>query len=168
MYGIETQLNYSIPRFKMMINYTYSKSKRSYEHISNGEFLDYRFSRTHYVNMVAFMEITKKMVLSFTNVFGSGNPYTLPTQLTPEGEMIYEVANNYKLPFYHRIDLGIVSRFRVRGVNQEIKIGVYNLLSRKNPFYITFKGNEGKLYKSDFKEVYVFPIIPSIKYKVKF
>ncbi len=168
MYGIETEINYNRPGFKLMMNYTYSKSKRSYKHILDGKFLDYRFSRTHYVNLVSFVKLTDKMLLSFTNVFGSGSPYTLPTQLTPEGEMLYEVANNYKLPFYHRIDLGIVTKFRVKGTKHEVKLGVYNLLSRKNPFYVTFKGGEGKLFKSDFKEVYVFPIFPSIKYKVKF
>ncbi len=168
MYGIETELNYSLPKFKLMLNYTYSKSKRSYRHILNGKYLDYRFSRTHYINLLAFFKMTDKMIFSFSSVFGSGNPYTLPTQLTPEGEMLYEVSNNYKLPFYHRIDIGVVSKFKVKGINQELKLGIYNLLSRRNPFYVTFKGNEGKLLKADFKEVYVFPIFPSIKYKVNF
>ena len=168
MYGIETQLKYSIPKFRLIFNYTYSKSKRSYEHILNGKFLDYRFSRSHYMNLLAFYKISEKTIVSLSSVYGSGNPYTIPTQLTPEGELLYEEYANYKLPFYQRVDIGVMTKFEVKGTKQEFKIGIYNLLSRKNPFYVTFKGTEGFLYNTDFKEVYVFPIFPSLKYKIKF
>ncbi len=168
MYGIETQLKYSVDKFRLLFNYTYSKSKRSYKHILDGKFLDYRFSRTHYMNFLLFYEISKKTILSLSSVYGSGNPYTIPTQLTPEGELIYEEPNNYKLPFYQRIDVGVMTKFNVKGTSQELKIGIYNLLSRKNPFYVTFKGTKGFLYNTDFKQVYVFPIFPSVKYRIKF
>ncbi len=134
----------------------------------NGEYYQYRFLREHYVNLVSVYKFSKNMSLFFTGVYGSGNPFTLPTQLTPEGDVIYEEKNNWKLPSYVRIDLGIETKFDFEKSKHSVRVGVYNLLNRHNPFYIRFKGKRDNLLSSDFKEVYVFPLLPSISYSIKF
>ena len=108
------------------------------------------------------------MNLFFENIYGSGNPYTLPTQLTPDNQLIYEKLNNWNLPYYHRIDIGLETKFQSTNVGHEIKFGIYNILNRKNPFYMTYGTMNKQLLSSDFKYIYVFPFLPSISYKINF
>lgn len=168
MYGFETQLKYNSSRWKFWLNYSYSKSERSYEHILDGEFFEYRFSRKHYFNFNSVYKITDNMNAYVTVVYGSGNPYTLPTQLTPDNQLVYEEKNNWKLPYYQRIDVGVQTKLKVKKIEQEFKFGIYNILNRSNPFYIEFNATQKTLLNSDFKEIYVFPFLPSISYKIKF
>ncbi len=168
MYGFESQLNFNSKFLYIWFNYSFSRSLRSFEHILNGEYYQYRFSREHYINLVSVYKISKKMNLFFTGVYGSGNPFTLPTQLTPDGDIIYEEKNNWKLPTYTRIDVGIETKFDFEKSKHSVRIGVYNLLNRKNPFYIRLKVVGDNLLSSEFKEVYVFPLLPSISYSIKF
>ena len=168
MYGIETQVEFNSKKFKSWFNYTYSYSLRSYDNIFDGEWFDYRFSRRHMVNFILFYKINGRMNFFFENIYGSGNPYTLPTQLTPDNQLIYEKINNWNLPYYHRIDIGLETKFQGPSVGHEVKVGIYNLLNRKNPFYMTYGSMKKQLLSSDFKYIYVFPFLPSISYKISF
>jgi hypothetical protein len=168
MYGIETQLEFNSEKIKSWLNYTYSFSLRSYENIFDGQWFDYRFSRRHMINFILFYKLNDKMNFFLENIYGSGNPYTLPTQLTPDNQLIYEKLNNWNLPYYHRIDIGLETKFQSVNVGHEIKFGIYNLLNRKNPFYMTFGSMKKQLLSSDFKYIYVFPFLPSVSYKITF
>ena len=168
MYGVESQLEFNSKKIKAWLNYTLSYSQRSYDNIFAGLWFDYRFSRRHMANLIVFYKLNDKMNLYFENVYGSGNPYTLPTQLTPDNQLIYEEINNWQLPYYHRLDLGLETKFYGAMVGHEIKLGIYNLLNRKNPFYMTYGNLKKQLLSSDFNYIYVLPFVPSISYKITF
>lgn len=168
MYGIETHFELNHRKFTTWFNYTYAYSLRSFKSILNGEWFEYRFSRRHMLNIVIDLKISDKMNFYIDNVFGSGNPYTLPTQLTPDNQLIYEEINNWKLPYYHRVDIGIDTRFAGNGLEHEIKFGIYNLLNRKNPYYMIFNSTNRELLSSDFTYIYIFPFLPSVSYKINF
>ena len=168
MWGIESQWSYFSEKFKLWLNYTLSWSQRSYDDINDGNWFEYRFSRRHNINLILVYNATSKMNLFLTGVYGSGNPYTLPTQLTPDNILLYEKKNNWHLPSYQRIDIGMESKFSSNGIHQEVKIGVYNVLNRSNPYYLTFSYKNKQLSGNNFKEVYLFPFLPSASYKIIF
>ena len=168
MYGVESQLELNSKRIKTWFNYTLSFSQRSYQQIFDGLWFDYRFSRRHMLNLVMVFKLNDKMNLFLENIYGSGNPYTLPTQLTPDNQLIYDEINNWKLPYYHRLDIGLETKFYGAMVGHEVKFGIYNLLNRKNPFYMTYGSMKKQLLSSEFNYVYVFPFVPSISYKITF
>ena len=93
-----------------------------------------------------------------------GNPY-----FSDFGEMdYYESKNGYRMPSYHRLDLGC--RFYWGEENSSVlSVSIYNIYSRKNPFFYFF----GYDYENGdeilrLKQISLFPIIPSITYSFKF
>jgi hypothetical protein len=115
-------------------------------------------------------------------VYGTGNAVTLPTQRyfgffeylnqisnnwnwPTEIEHI-EKRNNYRMPAYHRLDIGVNLHRPKKWGEATWSFGVYNAYSRINPFYLEFgydEQNRRKLYK-----IGLFPIIPSVTYNFKF
>ncbi len=168
MCGIESQWSYHSGRYTFWLNYTLSHSKRLFDQINNGNWYEYRFSRRHNFNFISVFKVTKRISLFLTAVYGSGNPYTLPTQLTPDNKILYEEKNNWQLPSYQRLDIGMESKFMSNDIHQEVKIGVYNVLNRANPYYVTFSFNDRKLSTKNLKEIYLFPFLPSASYKIIF
>ena len=168
MWGIESQWIMDSKWFKFWFNYTWSRSQRSFDDIITGKWFEYRFARLHNFNFTSVLRITNKINLFLTAIYGSGNPYTLPTQLTPDNRLLYEEKNNWHLPAYERLDIGMETRIATGKINQDLKFGIYNVLNRANPYYVTFSLKDKKLLNSNFKEVYLFPFLPSISYKIQF
>ena len=84
--------------------------------------------------------------------------------MAPDGTPLYEERNNYSLPDYHRLDLGInfhFARKKQREGEHILNISCYNVYNHKNPYMVYFDGN-------DLIGVSLFPIIPSISYTFKF
>lgn len=168
MYGFESQFDLSLKRFNSTINYTWSKSLNLFESINKGNYFDDRFSRRHMFNASGTYRFGKRLILNLNMVFGSGNPYTIPTQLTPDHQLIYEKVNNYKLPGYKRIDIGVLSNISVGKTEQSVEITIFNLFNTANPLYVTFENVENQLSTKDFNQIYVLPRLPSINYRIKF
>ena len=78
---------------------------------------------------------------------------------------IYQGRNSYRLPPYHRLDIGINFTKQKKRGERIWNISIYNVYNRKNPYYIFLKpeNNIYKLYQQS-----LFPIIPSISYSFKF
>lgn len=72
--------------------------------------------------------------------------------------------NNYKMPDYHRLDLGATCHLpdkKHKDWEHILNMSVYNVYCNFNPFLVYPSGN--KLYKLS-----LFPILPSLSYTFKF
>ena len=72
--------------------------------------------------------------------------------------------NNYKMPDYHRLDLGATCHLPDKkhpDFDHMLNISIYNVYSHLNPFLVYPRG--GKLYKFS-----LLPILPSLSYTFKF
>jgi hypothetical protein len=177
-YGIETGLAFKSEFSQVYANYSLLFSKRKFEDINGGKIFEDRYSRRHMVNLSWNMEITPSVNFSIAWTYGTGNPYTFPTQIasfvengTTVTKFIYEELNNFKIPDYHRLDFefNVYSHF-VWG-KQKISLGAYNVYNRKNPFYISYdnrSNNINEISNTSFKYVYVFPLIPVLNYSISF
>ena len=78
----------------------------------------------------------------------------------------FDKRNNYRMPSYHRLDVGINFTKEKKWGERTWSIGFYNAYSRQNPFFIqiAYKDN-GTPY---LEQVSLFPIIPSVSYSFKF
>ena len=98
----------------------------------------------------------------------SGNRYTIPLYdgYGFYGESLY--PNNFQVPTYHRLDVGI--NFRAKSVRKGrdyvVTFAVYNLYGRKNPFYITL--TKDVYNRPSIKMTSIFPVLPSIRYSMNF
>ena len=86
--------------------------------------------------------------------------------------------NDYRLPAYHRMDLSATlfpKKARQRKIQGKWVFSVYNVYNRKNPFTIYTRiaeDEEGNVIgdgtRKEARMIYLFSILPSVSYNVKF
>jgi hypothetical protein len=176
-YGAEFFVNKTRGKFTGWIGYTLSWTWRQFDQVNGGNKYPTKYDRRHDMSIVANYDLSKKWKLSGAFVFGTGNATTYPERfyivngiLTQE----YSAINTYRVPAYHRMDISATytrkpdSKKRFKGY---WVFSVYNLYSRKNPYFIFFD-QEGDPQQGTQTikaiQVSLFPILPSITYNFKF
>jgi hypothetical protein len=72
--------------------------------------------------------------------------------------------NSYRLPAYHRMDVGLTKAFRVGETTAELMLSVFNVYNRRNIWYRSFDASEDEIL---FQDVLLQPILPSIGIKFR-
>ncbi len=169
--GIELSIDKQQGRLTGSINYTLSKSDRTYTDLNNGKTFPFRYDRLHDLNLSLNYKITNKWDVSALWVYGTGYPVTIPvekhiTLIGFQGNMRREIyyypsINNCRLPDYHRLDLGIHHKKKNRLGERIISIDIFNLYSRQNPVNVYYN-----IWQFNYN--HLFPVIPSLTYTQKF
>ena len=178
-YGAEIFLQKKKGKTTGWIGYTLSWTNRKFENINFGEWYPYKFDRRHDFSLVISHKFNKKWDIGATWVYGTGNAMTFPQgvylgmphtspwsdQLTVESVESYGERNSTRLPAYHRLDFGINKHSKKQKFESTWSFGAYNLYNRKNPWfaYLAYENNDRVA-----KQVSLFPIIPSISYRIQF
>jgi len=177
-YGSEFFINKTKGRLTGWIGYTLSWTWRQFSQLNGGEKFPSKYDRRNDISVVGIYELNKRWKLSSTFVFGTGNAATLPQRfylvngvLTQE----YSRINEYRLPSYHRLDFAAIYNPKKNVYRKKMKtewiFSIYNLYSRKNPYFIYFD-QTGSPYDGSLnvqgKQVSLFPIIPSVTWNFKF
>ncbi len=173
-YGMEMLLQKKTGRTTGWLGYTLSWTWRQFENLNFGERFPYRYDRRHDLSLALTHELSKKVDFSAAWVYGTGSAITLPvaTYTRPNNQYYggelrdYESRNGFRMPSYHRMDINFTFKKKKKNWERAWHIGVYNLYSRQNPFYIDLVNYYGENPK--FVQYSLFPIIPSIKYSFKF
>lgn len=176
-YGSEFFINKVKGRLTGWIGYTISWTWRKFDALNEGKKYPAKYDRRNDLSLVGMYEINDRWKLSADFVYGSGNAATLPERFYIFNGVItqqYSAINQYRLPAYHRFDFSAIytpnkkpkSRLKSQWV-----FSVYNLYSRKNPYFIYFD-QDGSPYNGSLriqaKQVSLFPIIPSVTWNFKF
>ena len=180
-YGVEILLQRNVGPVTGWIGYTWSRTMRQFDEINFGKPFHAKYDREHDLSITLQYTINKKVDLAATFIYGTGTRATLSTQTYYDpilGEYIeYEPErNNFKMPDYHRLDLGAnfhiphrrsgdASRSKggwLKDAEHIVNLGVYNAYCHWNP-YLIYPSSGGKLYQFS-----IFPIMPSISYQFKF
>lgn len=189
-YGMELLLHKKTGRTSGWVGYTLSWTQLQFDEINFGKKYWARYDRRHDISVVVIHELSERITLSGTWVYGTGNAITLPTGKFPtQVHDPYEGLSSYVQPFYfysdvsdygpvnsfrmrayHRLDIAIQVHKKFSNRERTWEFGLYNAYSRKNPFfyYITEEYYNNDTYISKLKQVSIFPILPSITYSVKF
>ena len=174
-YGLELFLQKKKGRTTGWIGYTLSWTNRKFDTINFGEWYPYKFDRRHDFSLVFSHKFNEKWDAGLTWVYGTGNAITFPQAIylgTPNnGNDVVDVVESYgtrnstRLDAYHRLDLGFNKTVKKKRITKILSFGAYNAYSRKNPFfaYLTYEGGNRVA-----KQVSLFPVIPSISYRIKF
>ncbi|TSA39259.1 MAG: TonB-dependent receptor [Porphyromonadaceae bacterium] len=180
-YGVEILARKQLGKTSGWIGYTLSWSDRKFENISFGEWFPYRYDRRHDVSFVLNQKISDNIDLGITWVYGTGNAVTLPLEKYASlasiwseyryfnGIEAFDNRNSYRMPAYHRLDIGINFKKDTKWGESVWSIGAYNVYNRKNAFYLQFSQQymaDGSS-KTVLKQYSLFPIIPSISYSFK-
>jgi hypothetical protein len=185
-YGLELLLKKRRGKFTGWVSYTLSRTERQFDEINNGAWYAARQDRTHDFSVVAMYNFTERLSISGTWVFYTGNAVTFPSgkyEIFGQTVDLYSERNGYRMPDYHRLDLGVTllnKKFKMVAdpiTGEEVKVAkkfesswnfsVYNAYGRENAFSIDFRTNE-TTGVTEAVQLSLFKIVPSVSYNFKF
>lgn len=182
-YGAELFLQRRIGPLTGWIGYTLSWTRRKFELLNLGRDFYPRYDRRHDISLVLNYTLGERWQLGASWVYGTGQAFTVP-----EGFYTFESIdgnfssissneyvsrrNNYRAPAYHRLDLNIIHRQKVFGLDSEVSLNIYNAYNRQNPFYIltdkVIQDRPPYNTKTVLKQYSLFPIIPTLGWSFVF
>lgn len=167
-YGIEFFIKKKFGKLNGWLGYTWSKTERQFDKINNGRAFPARQDKTHDVSIVGIYEPNKKWTFSVTWVYNTGSAVTFPSGkyiIDEHTVNLYTERNGYRMPDYHRLDLGVTYNFSEKS---NLNFSLYNAYARKNAYTVTFRTNEDDATKTEAVRISLFSIVPSITYNFKF
>ncbi|TAF65185.1 MAG: TonB-dependent receptor [Cytophagales bacterium] len=188
-YGNEIYFEKKTGKLTGWIGYTLSWTWRQFGEsngnraINDGSPFFPRYDRRHDVAVVLMYKLSERLSLSAAWVYNTGNAYSLPTERVliqgpPGGQNtvvpIFRERNGFRIPDYHRLDLGVVWKMKPRKHWQsDLTFSVYNAYNRRNAYFVYFEElkdpqNENITTGFRARQVALFPIIPTITYNFKF
>ena len=178
-YGMEVLLEKKRGKTTGWIGYTLSWSNRQFDSLNFGDPYPYIYDRRHDIGLAVTHKFNEKVDIGIVWVFGSGYATTLAQQtylgvngLSIGGNTAYEpiehieARNDYRMPAYHRLDLGVNVHKKREKWESTWSFGLYNAYSRQNAFYLFFE--EGDDGTRTLNQLSLFPVLPSISYSFKF
>lgn len=176
-YGLEFYVKKAKGDLTGWISYTLARTELQIEGISNGEWYPARFDKTHNISAVAIWDFAEKWSASANFALASGTPGTFPTnRYEIQGYVVPHNAdnsrNNYRIPWYHRLDLSLTwdwDKGEEDAWDDELVLSIYNVYNRRNPFSIYFRENADVPGQTEAVRLAVFgSIVPSITYNFAF
>lgn len=185
-YGLEFFVQKKEGKTTGWIGYTLSWNKRLFDELNSGLEYDFKFDRRHDFKIIVSHQFTKRFSFTGTWVFGTGNAVTIPTNVfkipEPNNNLQYpyvreyEVAssgerNAYRMPSYHRMDVNFEWTKKKKRHTRTWTFGAYNVYNRPNPFAILPASRFNELTQQSeryYRQLSIFPIVPSFAYNFKF
>lgn len=180
-YGLELMLQKKEGKLSGFTSYTLSGAWRKIPGVNHGKEFYANYDRRHSFNLVSTYDHSERWTFGMSFTYGGGRPITIPAGWYNYGN--YNVnfiteRNGYRLPDFHRVDLSATLtplKNKDRKIKGEWVFSIYNVYSRKNPFTIYTRiepSEEGSVkenqYQKEARLIYLFPILPSVTYNLKF
>ena len=169
------------------LSYTLSRSQRQFAAINRGEWFSAIQDRIHDISIVGIYQLSKRVSLSATWVYWTGNAVTFPTgQYTIGGEVFnyFGDRNANRLPDYLRLDVGLTIEGKkykqgndpVTGklttvpkrIQSSWNFSVYNAYGRQNAFSVDFQPSEAAPTQSEAVRLALFRWVPSVTWNFEF
>ena len=171
-YGLELQLQKKKGKFTGWLSYTLSRALRTFDAIDNGREFSARQDRIHDISLVTMYNLTERVALSAAWIYYTGDAVTFPSgkyELNSTVIPYYTERNGYRMPDYHRLDLGATFYFKEREkFEHNLNVSIYNAYNRENAYTITFQEAENDPTQTEAVQTTLFKIIPSITYNFNF
>jgi len=171
-FGAEFMVRKQKGKLTGWVSYTLSRSLRTFDAINDGKEFSAKQDRIHDLAIVMMYSISEKIQLSANWIYYTGSAVTFPSgkyEINGISVPYYTERNGYRMPAYHRMDLGVVVNNKKRkNFESSWNFSVYNLYARKNAYTITFRENEDNPNQMEAVRTALFRIVPSITYDFKF
>lgn len=187
-FGVELLLRKTHGKWQGFASYAWSKSIRQNSEINNGLEYLFEFDRPHSAAISISHKLTKKTLLTASWVYQTGLPFTpivgrhyaldidnsTPEELYTFDAITFGKRNSDRMGNYHRLDLALQynTHTRNKGYKVQWAFSIYNAYNRQNPYTYLFR-NKPEPLENSYEQIGVFqssifPIIPSLSYKIFF
>jgi len=172
-FGLEAMLEVNRGVLRAMAGYTLSWANRWFDDIDDGREFPARHDKRHVLDVVLTYRASKTWEFSLAWTFSSGQAYTgilgyyeldqLTDSISASNTLhsVLSDKNAFRLPYYHRLDLGATKTFDYDSWKLRLRIDVYNAYSRRNALGATTGFSDDPYYR-------LLPIIPTITLEAEF
>ena len=174
-YGLEMMFRKSNGKFTGWLSYTLSWSDRNFDELNNGKTYFAKYDRRHNLSIVGMYNLNAKWNFGITQLFSSGNRFTMPTSwyfINNNPVKEYSGYNNAQMPNYIRTDLSVNYFFlKTNKKESALNFSIYNTFNIENPIYVVLdvkvdKDKNSVIVKQEEKVLY--RILPSVSWRFKF
>ncbi|TLX78452.1 TonB-dependent receptor [Labilibacter sediminis] len=183
--GIELLIHKKTGKFTGWFGYTLTKANHQFDLLNEGKEFPATNDRRHLIGIFGNYRFNERVDISATWAYGTGSAITLPSQkyynpaLPSQGtlqnntysEYINEI-NGYRMPRFHRLDVGANFKKQVKLGERIWSVGLYNAYGRQNAFSVYFDTeiNESTGEETrELKQLSIFPVpLPYVRYTLKF
>ncbi|MFZ5517747.1 MAG: TonB-dependent receptor [Candidatus Zhuqueibacterota bacterium] len=172
-YGFDTLIRNNIWGFEGWIGYSLCFTKKQVDDYNFG--LEYypTYDRRHTITTIQDYRLSRKWRMNFAFKYGSGQPYTEATAryavIDPAGRLHYEALdgekNKYRLPAYHRLDVGLFYNTTWFKLPVEIFIQAVNVYNRDNVWYRIYNVADNP---ATVEEITMIPFVPTAGFSIHF
>ncbi len=148
-----------------------------------------RYDRRHDLSLVLMYDLSKRLTISGTAVYGSGDRTWLPVGRFAFQDVygadfqpivpVFGERNAFRLPYFFRADAGLVYRFFPKWGESDLTLSVFNLTNRRNAFFLYLEPQYEDNVDPESeplaiptgikaKQVSLFPILGSLTWNFKF
>ncbi|HEY0109959.1 MAG TPA: TonB-dependent receptor, partial [Fibrella sp.] len=164
-YGAEVLLHKKEGRFSGWVGYTLSWTQWQFAELNSGRPFFPRYDRRHDISLVGMYDLSPRITLSATWVYGTGQALTVPNaryrsfglsnnldyikdandKVTGVSSQVFnggagvrdygQDKNAFRAEAYHRLDLGVQFHRKRRSHESIWEFSAYNAYNRRNPFF---------------------------------
>jgi len=192
--GFEFIYKKRVDNFNGWVSYTWMKSDRQFDQLNGGGKFPFRYDRRHEINVVGIYQMKENITLSATWTYHTGDAITLASQKYPaiansddgtdilpffsfqEEAYLYESRNSYRMRNFHRLDLSVSFKKKLKKGFRSWDFTLINAYNRKNPYFYYYgylgesNNSTGGAIPQDDEEIKllqitIFPILPSVSYR---
>lgn len=188
-YGVEFFFSKTKGQFTAWAKYNLGWSTRQYPELNEGKAFYFKYDRRNDVSIVLQYKMKKHFDFSISWTYGTGWRITTPSAKYTTDQTIanydrantplygnqnlntyWNYRNNYVLPAYHHLDIGMNYTKKAKRVTHQLNISIYNVYNRLNVFsvYRQAETDDNGNKSSKYKQLSLFPILPSFGYTIKF
>jgi hypothetical protein len=196
-YGMELSIEKQEGELRGWIGYTLALVKRGdfrpvdpARYFSGGSnYFFPRYDRRHDLSLVLMWDVSRRITLSGTVIYGSGDRTWLPVGRFTFQDVygadfqpivpVFGERNDFRLPYFFRSDFGLVYRFFPKWGESDFTLSVYNVTNRRNAFFLYIEPQYPDNVDPETnplaiptgvkaKQVSLFPILGSLTWNFKF
>jgi hypothetical protein len=171
-YGLELFARKTTGKIRGSLSYGLSRSERQFDALNRGKKFLFKFDRTHNAaaTLIFSLPLNTELQTAWTGFSGSmvttpsysflTRPWSPLLFSNPVGATAYHFPqrNNYRLPFYHRLDISFAARPRIKSLEFTLQAGFYNVLDRQNAVFARYE------YDASRYGIRHLPLYPRIPY----
>lgn len=172
-YGFDVYLKNNFAGLEGWVGYSFCDTKKQIEDYNFGKEYYPQYDRRHQIVLMEDMNLGKGFKLNFAFKYGSGQPFTRATarySTVDVGGKEYDNVlegekNKYRLPDYHRLDIGLYYRKKFKNWAIEPYFQVINVYNRENVFVRSYDTDKNP---AEYEDVTMLPLFPSLGLNVEF
>lgn len=172
--GIDFKVSREYGKFTGSVSYSLLWADRQFDAKNQGKWFPARFDNRHKINIYLNFKLNDKWSFGAIWTGMSGNRISIPLQCWDDPELgpwhfdmdYYESINNFRLPFYHRLDLSATRHTR----NGYWTFSIYNAYCNMNVIAVRrdYSDLDYSGLRPVFQKVRLLPFIPSVSYTWEF